>query len=131
MDRVKGIIITDDREYEKTVSECIRKENDILSLNTTLSIPGMERLKKLKDINTQELFNYALIMIDEKWLENRWDYAINIEDDSCDANDKWKNSNMVKKLKSAWNLGKNQSVIILICADWLQQHLCRKFSVLY
>lgn len=49
MDRVKGIIITDDREYEKTVSECIRKENDILSLNTTLSIPGMERLKKLKD----------------------------------------------------------------------------------
>lgn len=101
MDRVKGIIITDDREYEKTVSECIRKENDILSLNTTLSIPGMERLKKLKDINTQELFNYALIMIDEKWLENRWDYAINIEDDSCDANDKWKNSNMVKKLKSA------------------------------
>ena len=116
MDRVKGIIITDDREYEKTVSECIRKENDILSLNTTLSIPGMERLKKLKDINTQELFNYALIMIDEKWLENRWDYAINIEDDSCDANDKWKNSNMVKKLKSAWNLGKNQSVIIL-CYD--------------
>ena len=76
----------------------------------------MERLKKLKDINTQELFNYALIMIDEKWLENRWDYAINIEDDSCDANDKWKNSNMVKKLKSAWNLGKNQSVIIL-CYD--------------
>ena len=116
MDRVKGIIITDDREYEKTVSECIRKENDILSLNTTLSIPGMERLKKLKYINTQELFNYALIMIDEKWLENRWDYAINIEDDSCDANDKWKNSNMVKKLKSAWNLGKNQSVIIL-CYD--------------